>query len=73
MWLGLAVWGSLEVVFLAVALPTENYVTVVFAGLYVLAGIAVHWLRIPEEAQQAVVEGLPLAQVAAPATERASA
>jgi MFS family permease len=25
MWLGLAVWGSLEVVFLAVALPTENY------------------------------------------------
>ena len=48
-------------------------VTVVFACLYLLAGFAVRWLRIPEESQQAVVEGLPLARVTAPATERASA
>jgi len=48
-------------------------VTVMFAGLYVMAGIAVRWLQIPEESQQAVVEGLPLAQVTDPATERASA
>ena len=48
-------------------------VTVMFAGLYVMAGIAVRWLQIPEESQQAVVEGLPLAQATDPATERASA
>lgn len=35
-------------------------VTIVFAVLYVLAGIAVRWLRVPEDAQLAVAEGLSL-------------
>ncbi|MFC9427561.1 MFS transporter [Streptomyces sp. NPDC056987] len=35
-------------------------VTVVFAVLYVLAGVAVRWLTIPEESQQAVAEGRTL-------------
>ena len=32
-------------------------VTIIFAALYVLAGISVHWLRVPEDAQRVVEEG----------------
>ncbi|MEL7974310.1 MFS transporter [Isoptericola sp. F-RaC21] len=35
-------------------------VTVIFAALYVLAGVAVRWLQVPEEAQQAVEAGVAL-------------
>nr|WTA00161.1 MFS transporter [Streptomyces sp. NBC_00857] len=43
-------------------------VTVVFAALYVLAGVAVRWLTIPEESQQAVAESKPLMDVTGPPT-----
>lgn len=35
-------------------------VTIIFAALYVLAGISVRWLTVPEDAQQAVAEGVSL-------------
>lgn len=38
-------------------------VTIIFAALYVLAGISVHWLRVPEEAQRIVAEGGTLLDV----------
>lgn len=41
-------------------------VTIVFAALYLLAGVAVRWLRIPDESQQAVEEGKPLVDVTGP-------
>jgi len=46
-------------------------VTAVFAALYVMAGVAVRWLRIPEESQQAVDEGTTLLRVTDPAAETA--
>lgn len=39
-------------------------VTIVFAALYVLAGIAVRWLRVPEESAKVVAEGLSLQDLA---------
>jgi polyol permease family len=39
-------------------------VTIVFAVLYVLAGIAVRWLRVPEESAKVVAEGLSLQDLA---------
>ena len=39
-------------------------VTIVFAALYVLAGIAVRWLQVPDEAQRAVDEGQTLQDLA---------
>ncbi|HEY5840025.1 MAG TPA: MFS transporter, partial [Mycobacterium sp.] len=38
-------------------------VTIIFAGLYVAAGVAVHWLRLPKESEDAVAEGVPLEYV----------
>jgi polyol permease family len=35
-------------------------VTIIFAALYVLAGLSVHLLRVPEESQQVVAEGASL-------------
>lgn len=35
-------------------------VTIIFAALYVLAGISVRWLQVPDEAQKAVEQGLAL-------------
>lgn len=35
-------------------------VTIIFAGLYVLAGISVRWLQVPEDAKHAVAEGISL-------------
>ncbi|MFF3491971.1 MFS transporter [Streptomyces sp. NPDC002795] len=43
-------------------------VTIVFAGLYVLAAVAVRWLTIPDEAQQAVAEDKPLVELTDPAS-----
>lgn len=43
-------------------------VTIIFAALYVLAGVAVRWLAVPEESQQIVDEGASLAD-AVPAGE----
>lgn len=43
-------------------------VTIIFAALYVLAGVSVRWLTVPEESQQIVVEGAALAEIA-PAVE----
>ncbi|MEV7090473.1 MFS transporter [Streptomyces sp. NPDC093085] len=47
-------------------------VTVVFAALYLLAGVAVRWLTIPEESRQAVAEGRPLTE-GGPLTEAGDA
>lgn len=46
---------ALVAVFLAPLGP--GGVTIIFAGLYVLAGIAVHWLKLPEESKRAVATG----------------
>ncbi|MEX0153776.1 MFS transporter [Microbacterium sp. LMI1-1-1.1] len=35
-------------------------VTIIFAALYVLAGVAVRWLRVPEDAQEFIDAGQPL-------------
>lgn len=35
-------------------------VTIIFAALYILAGISVRWLRIPEESQESVEQRQPL-------------
>lgn len=35
-------------------------VTIIFSALYVLAGISVRWLKVPDEAQELVDAGLPL-------------
>ncbi|MEU0810594.1 MFS transporter [Streptomyces sp. NPDC005970] len=51
-------------VFLGVIGP--GGVTVVFAALYVLAGVAVRWLTIPDESQQAVAEGRTLQEAVGP-------
>jgi polyol permease family len=40
-------------------------VTIIFAALYVLAGISVRWLKVPEESQAAVELGVSLDEVSA--------
>jgi Arabinose efflux permease len=47
-------------------------VTIIFAVLYVLAGVSVRWLQVPEEAQELVDAGQPLDD-ATPAQESARA
>lgn len=42
-------------------------VTIIFAAMYVLAGISVRWLRVPEEAQQAIESGAALQDITPPA------
>ncbi|MBF4577882.1 MFS transporter [Frondihabitans sp. VKM Ac-2883] len=39
-------------------------VTIIFAAMYVAAGIAVRWLRVPEESAKVVAEGLSLQDLA---------
>lgn len=41
-------------------------VTIIFAALYVLAGLCVHLLKVPEESQQIVDEGVALVEVTEP-------
>ena len=48
-------------------------VTIVFAALYVLAGVSVRWLRVPEEAQRVVSEGRPLDDLSGSAAPAAPA
>jgi predicted MFS family arabinose efflux permease len=38
-------------------------VTIIFAALYVAAGLAVHWLKLPKESEEAVAHGTPLEYV----------
>ena len=38
-------------------------VTIVFAALYVLAGVSVHWLKIPEESQEVIEKGVAFQDV----------
>ncbi|TKG64924.1 MFS transporter [Prauserella endophytica] len=44
-------------------------VTIVFAAMYVLAAVAVRWLRVPAESQRIVEEGGTLQEVGAPMPE----
>lgn len=43
-------------------------VTIIFAALYVLAGISVRWLTVPEESQQIIADGASMADAAPAAT-----
>jgi predicted MFS family arabinose efflux permease len=45
-------------------------VTIIFAALYVLAGISVRWLTVPEESQQIVDDGASLDDVAPALADR---